>query len=191
MADTDVVPAAIPATPPENPGLDYDWLKAEGTRRIQASAGKVWTDYNESDPGVTTLEQLCYALTELSYRAELPLEDLLIAEPGGGIDARRQALYPARDIFPTNPFTEHDYRRLLIDRVPGVENAWITPWRPAAGNPRGVRGLWDISLYVPGFDPVCNPCQEREIVDRLTAAQQKRGPRSAPTTAPESAPPHP
>lgn len=163
MTDTLV---ALPAAPPENPGLDYAWLKAEGTRLIQAAAGKVWTDYNESDPGVTTLEQLCYALTELSYRAELPLEDLLVGEPGGRIDPRRQALYPARDIFPVNPVSARDYRKLLIDRIAPVANAWIAPWLPGPGISRALEGLWDLVLYVPSLDPACNPGEERKLLDR-------------------------
>ncbi|MFL5382004.1 MAG: hypothetical protein ACJ8GN_05780 [Longimicrobiaceae bacterium] len=169
---TDTLPAApalppvLPAGPPKNPGLDYAWLKAEGTRLVQESAGKVWTDYNESDPGVTTLEQLCYALTELSYRAELPLEDLLVGGPGEAIDPRRQALYPARDIFPVEPFTERDYRKLLVDRIAPVANAWITPWRPDARSPRALHGLWDLLLYVPSLDPDCDPCEERKVLDR-------------------------
>ena len=160
-------PVALPPGPPANPGLDYAYLKDEGTRIIQRQAGKVWTDYNESDPGVTTLEQLCYALTELSYRAELPLADLLVGRPGGEIDPRRQALYPARDIFPVNPVTEDDYRRLLIDRVPRVANAWITPWRPSPDAPRGVHGLYDVALYVPGLDPACSPGDEAKVVDAV------------------------
>jgi hypothetical protein len=146
--------------------LDFAWLKAEGTRLIQEAAGEVWTDYNESDPGVTTLEQLCYALTELSYRAELPLEDLLAGEQGGPIDPRRQAMYPARDILPGNPLTERDYRRLLIDRVPSLGNAWLTPWRPGPDTPRAVQGLWDLALYVPTLDPACDPCGVRQVRDR-------------------------
>jgi hypothetical protein len=158
-------PSSIPTTPSKNPGLDFAWLKARGTRLIQEAAGDVWTDYNESDPGVTTLEQLCYALTELSYRAELPVEDLLAGEDGA-IDPRRQAMYPARDILPGSPLTERDYRKLLIDRVPSVANAWLTPWRPASGTPRAVRGLWDLALYVPSLDAACDPCGERQVRER-------------------------
>src|SRR5436309_16077680 len=106
-----------------NPGLDFAALKAEGVAIVQRLAGEIWTDYNEHDPGVTTLEQLCYALTGLSYRAEFALPDLL-ADRQGRIDMRRQALFGPRRILPCNPVTPNDYRRLLVDRVEAVANAW-------------------------------------------------------------------
>src|SRR5215831_7411602 len=99
-------PVTISSGPPANKGMDYLWLKQEGTRLIQQLAGDSWTDYNEHDPGVTTLEQLCYALTELSFRAGLPMEDLLAGQRDGRIDTRRQGLYPAREILPCAPMTE-------------------------------------------------------------------------------------
>ena len=146
----------IDPSPPENPGLDYDWLKVEGTRLVQALSGSIWTDYNEHDPGVTTLEQLCYALTELSYRAEFPLESLLIDPTRHRIDTRRQGLFVPRRIFPSAPLTEDDYRKLIVDRVPGVANVWLTPHR--ASPPEPVEGLYDIAVYAPDADPCC--CDE-------------------------------
>jgi hypothetical protein len=144
--------ATITPDPPANQGLDYAWLRAEGTRLAQALSGAIWTDYNEHDPGVTTLEQLCYALTELSYRAEFPLETLLIDPHTRRIDTRRQALFVPRRILPGAPLTENDYRKLIVDRVPGVANVWLTP-RP--GTPDGIDGLYDIAVYAPDADPCC------------------------------------
>lgn len=173
-------PVTILPDPPANKGIDYAYLKAEGTELVQQLSGKVWTDYNEHDPGVTALEQLCYALTELSYRAEFPLEDLLINRPGGRINPRRQALFIPRRILPCNPLTTNDYRKLIVDRVPAVANAWFIPCRPGDETPRPtdaeplaepvsqtgalpltepsdppefVNGLYDIWLYTPGADP--------------------------------------
>lgn len=148
MAESDVIVPERPA----NKGLDYYWLREEGIRVIQELSGDIWTDYNEHDPGVTTLEQLCYALTELSYRAEFPMEDLLLDERSGRIEARRQALFIARRIFPCNPLTIGDYRKLLVDRVPGLANAWLTLWR-GRKDARAVDGLYDIWLYAPAADP--------------------------------------
>lgn len=158
-------PVTLSPGRPASPDLEYVYLRDEGMRVIQRQAARTWTDHNESDPGVTTLEQLCYALTDLSYRAEFPVPDLLVGEPGGGIDPGRQALHPAGEIFPVNPVTPDDYRRLLMDRVPRVANAWVTPYRPSTAAARGVWGLWDIDLYVPGVDAACNPGEEERVMD--------------------------
>lgn len=153
----------ISSQPPLNPGLDYGGLVAAGLELIQELSGSVWTEYNESDPGITTLEQVCYALTELSYRAELPLEDLLVPRPGGHVHPRRQALYPPRRIFPCNPLTQADYRKLLLDRIPRLANVWLRPHQPESD--RGVAGLYDIALYVPGLLPP--PCESTEDEEQL------------------------
>jgi hypothetical protein len=138
-------PVTISPGPSLNPGLDYAALKKEGTTLVQEWSGAIWTDYNESDPGVTILEQLCYALTELSYRAEFPLKDQLIDPRTGRIDAAAQALYPPEAIFPVNPLTPDDYRKLILDRVPGLANAWFEPMSEAEAD--GLNGLYRIWLY--------------------------------------------
>lgn len=106
----------------DDPGLDYARLYTSGLQHIRRLAERVWTDFNLHDPGVTTLELLCYALTDLAHRAAHPVEDLL-AEPGG---AAADVLYSARRVLPNRPLTVRDYRKLLID-LPGVRNAWIEP----------------------------------------------------------------
>lgn len=152
-------PNSIPRALPAVAGLSYSELRAEGTRLVQAMSGQIWTDYNYSDPGVTILEQLCYALTELSFRADFPVADLLGAPAGGTVALWRHALYPARAIMPVNPVTSGDLRRLIIDRVPGVGNAWFTPCPPA--EVQGVSGLYRLSLLVPSQDPCCSGNDDR------------------------------
>jgi hypothetical protein len=163
-------PLTISPGEPANKGLDYARLRDEGVALLQRLAGQVWTDYNEHDPGVTTLEQLCYALTELSYRAEFPLKDLLIDPLSGKIDTRRQALFIPRRILTSNATTEQDYRKLIVDRVPGVANAWLKPHRPPDPS-KFVNGLYDIALYTPGADPcVC----EGELAPRAIRTRTRR-----------------
>ncbi|MGZ3750874.1 MAG: hypothetical protein ACXVAU_06345, partial [Mucilaginibacter sp.] len=82
----------------------------------------LWTDYNEHDPGITILEALCYAITELGYRTQLPMEDLL-TDSNGQIPSS-QTLYTAKNILTQSPLNIDDYRKLLIDIV-GVHNAWL------------------------------------------------------------------
>jgi hypothetical protein len=104
------------------PFEDYDFLRAEGIRLIEKLAGKVWTDYNTHDPGITLLEALCYTLTDLGYRTSFDIKDILAtadAKAGwAGI------FYTAKQILPSNPVTLTDYRKLIID-TDGVKNAWV------------------------------------------------------------------
>ena len=59
-------------------------------------------------------------------RAAFPVTDIL-AGPDGTIDTRRQALHIPRRILPGEPATINDYRKLLVDRVPGLGNVWFVP----------------------------------------------------------------
>ena len=102
-------------------------LRSLGIDYAQALSGRVWTDYNLHDPGVTILEQLCFALTELTYRADQPVADHL-CRPDGSIDYTRQALFRPDDILRCRPTTENDYRRVLLDRIDGLADArFATP----------------------------------------------------------------
>jgi hypothetical protein len=85
-------------------------------------AGQLWTDFNAHDPGITILEQLCYALTDLGYRIDYDLKDLLAS---GEAEPYRSLNSPA-EVLTTNPVTLTDLRKVLID-VDGVKNAWIEP----------------------------------------------------------------
>ena len=96
-----------------------------GLKYIQHLSNKIWTDYNIHDPGITTLELLCYALTDLSYRASFPIEDLLASKNNNAEEMRKQ-FFTARQILPNRPLTLLDYRKLLID-IEGVKNAWLRP----------------------------------------------------------------
>ncbi len=162
----------ISAQPPVNPGEDYVFLREKGIDLVQQLSGSIWTDYNEHDPGVTTLEQLCYALTDLSYRAQFPIADLLTEFDKGleRIDTRRQALFLPRRIFPCNAVTENDYRKLILDNVPGVTNVWINPMPSQESG--GVKGLYHIWVYtlatdICSTDPQCNPKQLKSQVRRV------------------------
>src|SRR5436190_19622754 len=59
---------------------DYDFLRKEGINLIQNVSGDIWTDYNTHDPGITLLEAVCYALTDLGYRTAYDIKDILAPE---------------------------------------------------------------------------------------------------------------
>lgn len=164
-------PVTIDPNPPANPGLDYSTLKEQGLAMAQALAGDIWTDYNEHDPGVTALEQLCYALTELSYRAEFPVRDLLTDKISNQINSQQQALYLPEKMLPCNPVTIDDYRKLIIDRVAGVGNVWLTPDKTQPD----VRGLYRIWVYVPNDEEcICDDNNVAITVSRQVAEVYNR-----------------
>ena len=112
--------ATLSTAPFEHPALDYAFLRREGIRHLESLVGHLWTDFNTHDPGITILEQLCYALTDLAYRASHDIPDLLATS---GADPY-QSLYSAATILTSQPVTLLDLRKLVID-VEGVKNAWI------------------------------------------------------------------
>src|SRR5665213_826442 len=121
--------------------LSFEALRARGVALTQRLSGDVWTDYNLHDPGVTLLETLCYALTELVYGADLPVTALL-GGPTGRIDLARHALHPGPESLPTRPVTREDYQRWILDQVPDLEQVSMETL-PASGD--SPAGLWRMS----------------------------------------------
>lgn len=156
------VSPTISLAPPPGPGLNYVQLLEEAIGLTQELSGDIWTDYNEHDPGVTIVEQLCYAITELAYRAGYPVADLLVGAEGGAVDLRGQSLYPVRAIMPNAPVTPDDFRRRIIDLIPDVRNVWLIPLSPSVT--QGINGLYELVVYAPGVDPcACDGRRPEEI----------------------------
>jgi hypothetical protein len=107
-----------------NDELDYASLRAEGIALCQKLSGKVWSDYNLSDPGVTLLESLCFALTELPFLANAKVVDHL-CDSGGRLDLERYGLLGPWDALTTRPINREDYRLALLDRVENVDGLTI------------------------------------------------------------------
>ena len=119
------MPASISLSK-ENPLLpaeDYVALRKEGFNQVEKLGSDLWTNYNNSDPGITILEAVCYAITDLGYRTEFDIKDLLAPEKLTG-DTWKEIFYTARKILHSTPLTISDYRKMIID-IKGVRNAWI------------------------------------------------------------------
>ena len=102
--------------------LDFEFLRKKGIEYIEALGSGLWTDYNAHDSGITTLEVLCYAITDLGARLSLPLATIL-AEKDNPSFLNDQFL-TAEKALPIKPVTALDYRKLFID-IEGVKNAWL------------------------------------------------------------------
>ncbi|MDP3180519.1 MAG: hypothetical protein Q8M67_01745, partial [Bacteroidota bacterium] len=110
---------------------NYELLRQKGLEYIEKLGSRLWTDYNIHDPGITMLEALAYALTDLGFRTSLDIKDLLALPAPETADAdgqypadKRQAFYTARNILTVNPWTNDDFRKLLIN-IDGIKNGWL------------------------------------------------------------------
>ncbi|HEX4850465.1 MAG TPA: hypothetical protein VFV08_06640, partial [Puia sp.] len=102
--------------------LNFDNLRSSSIDYLGDLTGKIWTDYNLHDPGITILEVLCYALLDLGYRTNLPQEELFRKDPAD--PSPENNFFTPAQILTCNPLTITDYRKLLVD-IPGVKNAWL------------------------------------------------------------------
>ena len=128
--------------------MDFDRLRKESIDFNQQASGDRWTDYNFHDPGVTILEQFCYALTDIAYRTNLDVETILFH--AGDVQRIRasHALHTPDEILTPGPITSEDYRILLLDGFPNtIRNCWVTR---IEDHGEGVRGLYDVTLLLHG-----------------------------------------
>ncbi len=109
---------------------NFKLLKDEGLRYIQQHVDTEWTNLNDSDPGITILEQLCFALTELGYCANFEIADIL-TKASGQLQVADQ-FYSPQEILTTSPITLNDYRRYLIDLMPALRNVQVFALHPSA-----------------------------------------------------------
>ncbi|MCB0615162.1 MAG: hypothetical protein KDC75_17715, partial [Phaeodactylibacter sp.] len=117
------VPLAIPKERKLNESEDYGFLRERGLALIERLASDIWTDYNVHDPGITLLEALCYAITDLGHRTGFEVKDILATE-GASSSKAEPPIFTAREILTNNPWTTTDWRKLLVD-IDGIRNAWL------------------------------------------------------------------
>lgn len=112
----------IPKNVATQDDLDFDFLKKKGIEYIESLGSSLWSDYNSHDPGITILEVVSYALTDLGNRIKLPVEVLLAEE--NNPNALKEQFLTAEKALPIKPINPFDYRKLFID-IDGVKNAWL------------------------------------------------------------------
>lgn len=163
---------------------DYVELRKRGIDLIQQLGNALWTDYNIHDPGITLLELLCYAQTELGYRMGFSVPDLLAPPPGQVGQPDEQCFFTARRILTVNPWTTNDFRKLLIDQE-GVRNAWLACKECSCDftiyancqksilqyekteHPIRIKGFYDVLLELDS-DPVSGDLNSGKVFNRFT-----------------------
>lgn len=174
MDDRSAAVATTAALPPDKlsivdtplpAALNFGVLKGLGVAHLKVQSGKIWTNYNDTDPGVTILDQLCYALTELGYCAQFPVEDVLTQEDGK-IHYRDQFFDP-QNILTSSPITIDDYRRLVIDRVAEVGAVYLTmETAPGPGGPPVATGRYRVLLAAAPTVPAAGAQQLAQLCAR-------------------------
>ena len=113
----------IPSNVSYENDLDFQHLRDAGQTYIEQLSRKLWTDYNIHDPGITIMELLCYAITDLGLRIDQPIENL-VASAEKNFEKMHEQFKSAKNILTCRPVTAIDYRKLFID-IKGVKNCWL------------------------------------------------------------------
>lgn len=92
-------------------------MRAAGLEWLRANGPQVWTDFNNHDPGITILESVLYAMSELGYTSQLGIEQLL---------AGTQSFPEPEELLFTAPVTPADYSAYLMQRK-SVKRASVAP----------------------------------------------------------------
>lgn len=141
-------------------------LQKDSIDMLQQLSGGVWTDFNAHDPGITILDVLNYALTELDYKQRFPLVDYLTVK-GKPFRPEDVWLFRPDQVFPVNPVTVEDYRKLFLMHVPELENVWI--------DINTVTGGYSIHLEVFEFMKEVIAEEVRRKVEKLFMAHRNLG----------------
>lgn len=120
---------------------DYVRFYRRGIELLQKHCGAVWTDYNIHDPGVTILEQLCYALSELIYKSSFGVEDYFVDESSNN-PLKKTGLSEPHECIPNGCVTVNDFRKVIFDEVDEVGNVWLEI------NTKNISGLYTVYVCI-------------------------------------------
>jgi hypothetical protein len=108
---------------------NFNFLREKGVSVIQHVAPESWTDHNLHDPGITMLEALSYAFTELGALNDFDMSELLTA---GEVNAP-QEFFTAAEVLPSAPVSLRDFQKIMIDH-PLINRSWVSA---SFGDPGG------------------------------------------------------
>jgi hypothetical protein len=139
--------------------MDYFFLRKEGIRYVQELSGKIWTDFNEHDPGVTILEQCCFALTDVAYRTNIDIEKLLFSGKERKEIAASNSLYAPEEILLSALVTLQDRKMFFLDGLKNVANIWFKKTID-----QDINGLYNVYVQ-PVSDQKVDTNLERDVLN--------------------------
>ncbi|MDN3643354.1 hypothetical protein QWY87_11615 [Lutimonas halocynthiae] len=136
---------------------EYQELYLKGIEYLQSLSSDHWTDFNEHDPGVTILENLVYTLTNLSYKVDLPIKDILKESKNGKLNSGDNGFFVPSEILTTNPITVKDLSKIFIDKILNIKNVWIEAPNAKCKNKNALeqnhlKGLYNIYVELFHYD---------------------------------------
>ena len=78
-------------------------LFSEGIEILQKLSGQKWTDYNHHDPGITLLESTVFAMSEIDYKTETDMADLLLKKQDHKLRSGDNGMFVCSDIIDYKP----------------------------------------------------------------------------------------
>ena len=103
----------------------YSRLQKQTIDMLQQLSGKVWTDFNVHDPGVTIADVFNYALYELHYVFQFPFESFRNIAPDNVPNYVSEDLFGVKDMCGESIVTASDYERLVNENVRGVSECRV------------------------------------------------------------------
>lgn len=138
--------------------LNYEALVAEALQLVQKLSGSVWTDFNVHDPGVTLLEEIVFAITELGYKTNFDIEDYL-ASKDNVIDLQREALFTPDQVDVPGVATLCDYSSLFSQKMEGVSSVKFLECD---------NGVYNVCIYALKTGELERPLVQRRLLDSFT-----------------------
>ncbi len=116
-----------------------------------------WSNFNESDPGITIMEQLVYGLTELGYCNDFPVEDVLSNE-FGQLETKDIFLKPDEALM-TSAVTESDLTKVILDQITEIAGVYLYPEKLQSSD-------GSIERYTGGFSVKLATHQDLSVENR-------------------------
>ena len=159
----------------------FDSLQKNALETIRELSGQLWTDHAPHDPGITTLDILNYALSELDYQMSFPLEQYLTG-PDNRFNPEDYGLFSPERVSGMAPVTPKDYRDHFLDQLDNTDylmNLSDLQIHPYRSNDQICHGWFDIFIELSSFISEDQHKQEekkiKEKIEELYHANRNLG----------------
>lgn len=159
----------------------FDSLQKNALETIRELSGQLWTDHTPHDPGITTLDILNYALSELDYQMSFSLEQYLTGSDNR-FNPEDYGLFSPERVFGMAPVTPKDYRDHFLDQLDNTDylmNLSDLQIHPYRSNDQICHGWFDLFIELSSFISEDQHKQEekkiKEKIEELYHANRNLG----------------